>query len=104
MDFCDISEEGKGETEFRNPCECEALVQFQSNTLAILEDLTEKNILFDTTCIKQWRRGVRLNGNVDMIHICLIYLKKPGIIPWGIMGHIFTMDWTFKNQTYGEPF
>ncbi|XP_060086879.1 matrilin-4 [Heteronotia binoei] len=35
-------EEGKGETEFRNPCECEALVQFQSNTLAILEDLTEK--------------------------------------------------------------
>ncbi|XP_062976181.1 matrilin-4 isoform X1 [Elgaria multicarinata webbii] len=35
-------EEGKGETEFRNPCECEALVQFQSNTLAILEDLTDK--------------------------------------------------------------
>ncbi|XP_077191587.1 matrilin-4 [Paroedura picta] len=35
-------EEGKGETEFRNPCECEALVQFQSSTLAILEDLTEK--------------------------------------------------------------
>ncbi|KAH0619101.1 hypothetical protein JD844_018769 [Phrynosoma platyrhinos] len=39
-------EEGKGETEFRNPCECEALVQFQTNTLAILEDLTNKNILF----------------------------------------------------------
>uniref|UniRef100_A0A6J0TD68 Matrilin-4 n=1 Tax=Pogona vitticeps TaxID=103695 RepID=A0A6J0TD68_9SAUR len=35
-------EEGKGETEFRNPCECEALVQFQTNTLAILEDLTDK--------------------------------------------------------------
>lgn len=45
MDFYDISEEGKGETEFRNPCECEALVQFQSNTLAILEDLTERHIL-----------------------------------------------------------
>uniref|UniRef100_A0A8D2Q4F7 Matrilin 4 n=1 Tax=Varanus komodoensis TaxID=61221 RepID=A0A8D2Q4F7_VARKO len=38
-------EEGKGETEFRSPCECEALVQFQSTTVAILEDLTDKNIL-----------------------------------------------------------
>ncbi|XP_025047163.1 matrilin-4 isoform X2 [Alligator sinensis] len=35
-------EEGKGETEIRSPCECEALVQFQSNTVAILESLTEK--------------------------------------------------------------
>nr|XP_006121967.1 matrilin-4 [Pelodiscus sinensis] len=35
-------EEGKGEMEIRSPCECEALVQFQSNTVAILEDLTEK--------------------------------------------------------------
>ncbi|XP_037733075.1 matrilin-4 [Chelonia mydas] len=35
-------EEGKGETEIRSPCECEALVQFQSNTVAILENLTEK--------------------------------------------------------------
>ncbi|XP_038225620.1 matrilin-4 [Dermochelys coriacea] len=35
-------EEGKGETEIRSPCECEALVQFQSNTMAILENLTEK--------------------------------------------------------------
>ncbi|XP_063153212.1 matrilin-4 [Candoia aspera] len=35
-------EEGKGETEIRSPCECAALVQFQSNTLAILEDLTNK--------------------------------------------------------------
>uniref|UniRef100_A0A8D0GE28 Matrilin 4 n=1 Tax=Sphenodon punctatus TaxID=8508 RepID=A0A8D0GE28_SPHPU len=38
-------EEGKGETEIRSPCECEALVEFQSNTLAILENLTEKHIL-----------------------------------------------------------
>ncbi|CAM4548481.1 unnamed protein product [Lepidochelys kempii] len=38
-------EEGKGETEIRSPCECEALVQFQSNTVAILENLTEKHIL-----------------------------------------------------------
>ncbi|XP_025031696.1 matrilin-4 isoform X2 [Python bivittatus] len=35
-------EEGKGETEIRSPCECAALVQFQSNTLEILEDLTNK--------------------------------------------------------------
>ncbi|XP_024057763.1 matrilin-4 [Terrapene carolina triunguis] len=35
-------EEGKGEIEIRSPCECEALVQFQSNTVAILENLTEK--------------------------------------------------------------
>ncbi|XP_034643725.1 matrilin-4 [Trachemys scripta elegans] len=35
-------EEGKGEIEIRSPCECEALVQFQSNTVAILESLTEK--------------------------------------------------------------
>uniref|UniRef100_A0A8C0J5M2 Matrilin 4 n=1 Tax=Chelonoidis abingdonii TaxID=106734 RepID=A0A8C0J5M2_CHEAB len=31
--------------EIRSPCECEALVQFQSNTVGILENLTEKNIL-----------------------------------------------------------
>ncbi|XP_030389512.1 matrilin-4 isoform X2 [Gopherus evgoodei] len=35
-------EEGKGEIEIRSPCECEALVQFQSNTVGILENLTEK--------------------------------------------------------------
>ncbi|XP_030913860.1 matrilin-4 isoform X4 [Geospiza fortis] len=35
-------EEGKGETEIRSPCECEALVQFQTNTVAILQSLTEK--------------------------------------------------------------
>ncbi|XP_074867509.1 matrilin-4 isoform X2 [Carettochelys insculpta] len=35
-------EEGKGELEIQSPCECEALVQFQSNTVAILENLTEK--------------------------------------------------------------
>uniref|UniRef100_A0A8C0J5G2 Matrilin 4 n=1 Tax=Chelonoidis abingdonii TaxID=106734 RepID=A0A8C0J5G2_CHEAB len=29
-------EEGKGEIEIRSPCECEALVQFQSNTVASL--------------------------------------------------------------------
>uniref|UniRef100_A0A8B9EP54 Matrilin 4 n=1 Tax=Anser cygnoides TaxID=8845 RepID=A0A8B9EP54_ANSCY len=28
-----------------NPCECEALVQFQTNTVAILQSLTERNIL-----------------------------------------------------------
>uniref|UniRef100_A0A8C0UCG1 Matrilin coiled-coil trimerisation domain-containing protein n=1 Tax=Cyanistes caeruleus TaxID=156563 RepID=A0A8C0UCG1_CYACU len=39
-------EEGKGETEIRSPCECEALVQFQTNTVAILQSLTEKNILW----------------------------------------------------------
>ncbi|NXW89006.1 MATN4 protein, partial [Alopecoenas beccarii] len=39
-------EESKGETEFRSPCECEALVQFQTNTVAILQSLTEKNILW----------------------------------------------------------
>uniref|UniRef100_A0A8C3URK2 Matrilin 4 n=1 Tax=Catharus ustulatus TaxID=91951 RepID=A0A8C3URK2_CATUS len=38
--------EGKGETEIRSPCECEALVQFQTNTVAILQSLTEKNILW----------------------------------------------------------
>ncbi|XP_054074442.1 matrilin-4 [Rissa tridactyla] len=37
-------EEGKGEMEIRSPCECEALVQFQTNTVAILQSLTEKNI------------------------------------------------------------
>ncbi|XP_009707410.1 PREDICTED: matrilin-4 [Cariama cristata] len=35
-------EEGKGEMEIRSPCECEALVQFQTNTVAILQSLTEK--------------------------------------------------------------
>ncbi|PKK23754.1 matrilin 4 [Columba livia] len=35
-------EESKGETEIRSPCECEALVQFQTNTVAILQSLTEK--------------------------------------------------------------
>ncbi|XP_044296224.1 matrilin-4 [Varanus komodoensis] len=34
-------EEGKGETEFRSPCECEALVQFQSTTVGILDSLTQ---------------------------------------------------------------
>uniref|UniRef100_A0A8C8RK81 Matrilin 4 n=1 Tax=Pelusios castaneus TaxID=367368 RepID=A0A8C8RK81_9SAUR len=29
-----------------SPCECEAIVQFQSNTVAILENLTEKHILW----------------------------------------------------------
>lgn len=41
-----VTEEGKGETEIRSPCECEALVQFQTNTMAILQSLTEKNILW----------------------------------------------------------
>lgn len=41
-----VTEEGKGETEIRSPCECEALVQFQTNTVAILQSLTEKNILW----------------------------------------------------------
>ncbi|XP_032054181.1 matrilin-4 [Aythya fuligula] len=35
-------EEGRGETEIRSPCECEALVQFQTNTVAILQSLTER--------------------------------------------------------------
>uniref|UniRef100_A0A8B9T210 Matrilin 4 n=1 Tax=Anas platyrhynchos TaxID=8839 RepID=A0A8B9T210_ANAPL len=39
-------EEGRGETEIRSPCECEALVQFQTNTVAILQSLTERNILW----------------------------------------------------------
>uniref|UniRef100_A0A8B9ZFV2 Matrilin 4 n=1 Tax=Anas platyrhynchos TaxID=8839 RepID=A0A8B9ZFV2_ANAPL len=34
------------ETEIRSPCECEALVQFQTNTVAILQSLTERNILW----------------------------------------------------------
>ncbi|KFV59763.1 Matrilin-4, partial [Gavia stellata] len=41
-----VTEEGKGETAIRSPCECEALVQFQTNTVAILQSLTEKNILW----------------------------------------------------------
>jgi len=41
-----VAEESKGETEIRSPCECEALVQFQTNTVAILQSLTEKNILW----------------------------------------------------------
>lgn len=41
-----VTEEGKGEMEIRSPCECEALVQFQTNTVAILQSLTEKNILW----------------------------------------------------------
>lgn len=41
-----VAEESKGETEIRSPCECEALVQFQTNTVAILQSLTEKNILY----------------------------------------------------------
>lgn len=41
-----VTEEGKGVTEIRSPCECEALVQFQTNTVAILQSLTEKNILW----------------------------------------------------------
>uniref|UniRef100_A0A8B9T2H9 Matrilin 4 n=1 Tax=Anas platyrhynchos TaxID=8839 RepID=A0A8B9T2H9_ANAPL len=32
--------------EIRSPCECEALVQFQTNTVAILQSLTERNILW----------------------------------------------------------
>ncbi|NWQ82358.1 MATN1 protein, partial [Columbina picui] len=43
---CSIAQESKGETEIRSPCECEALVQFQTNTVAILQSLTEKNILW----------------------------------------------------------
>uniref|UniRef100_A0A8C2UHI5 Matrilin 4 n=1 Tax=Coturnix japonica TaxID=93934 RepID=A0A8C2UHI5_COTJA len=39
-------EEGRGEMEIRSPCECEALVQFQTNTVAILQSLTERNILW----------------------------------------------------------
>ncbi|XP_053937726.1 matrilin-4 isoform X4 [Cuculus canorus] len=35
-------EEGKGEMEIRGLCECEVLVQFQTNTVAILRSLTEK--------------------------------------------------------------
>lgn len=44
-EFCGISEEGTGTTEIRSPCECAALVQFQTNTIEILQDLTNKNIL-----------------------------------------------------------
>nr|XP_006010817.1 PREDICTED: matrilin-4-like [Latimeria chalumnae] len=35
-------EEGKGETEIKDPCECENLVQFQTGTLATLEQLAQK--------------------------------------------------------------
>ncbi|KAG9473979.1 hypothetical protein GDO78_004333 [Eleutherodactylus coqui] len=35
-------EEIKGETEFKNPCECEHLVGFQTNTLTTLGNLAEK--------------------------------------------------------------
>ncbi|XP_015683547.1 matrilin-4 [Protobothrops mucrosquamatus] len=35
-------EEGTGTTEIRSPCECAALVQFQTNTIEILQDLTNK--------------------------------------------------------------
>uniref|UniRef100_A0A8C5QLM9 Matrilin 4 n=1 Tax=Leptobrachium leishanense TaxID=445787 RepID=A0A8C5QLM9_9ANUR len=38
-------EEIKGETEFKNPCDCEHLVDFQSNTLTTLGNLSEKHIL-----------------------------------------------------------
>ncbi|KAM4622646.1 matrilin-4 [Discoglossus pictus] len=35
-------EEIKGETEFKNPCDCEHLVSFQTNTLTTLGNLAEK--------------------------------------------------------------
>ncbi|XP_069807588.1 matrilin-4 isoform X3 [Dendropsophus ebraccatus] len=35
-------EEIKGETEFKNPCDCEHLISFQTNTLTTLGNLTEK--------------------------------------------------------------
>ncbi|XP_063314977.1 matrilin-4 isoform X1 [Pelobates fuscus] len=35
-------EEIKGETEFKNPCDCEHLVSFQSSTLTTLGNLSEK--------------------------------------------------------------
>ncbi|XP_075702762.1 matrilin-4 isoform X2 [Rhinoderma darwinii] len=35
-------EEIKGETEFKNPCDCEHLVSFQTNTLTVLGNLAEK--------------------------------------------------------------
>ncbi|XP_056404222.1 matrilin-4 isoform X4 [Hyla sarda] len=35
-------EEIKGETEFKNPCDCEHLINFQTNTLTTLGNLAEK--------------------------------------------------------------
>lgn len=52
-----VTEEGKGETEIRSPCECEALVQFQTNTVAILQSLTEKNILWGDAWACQGAEG-----------------------------------------------
>uniref|UniRef100_A0A663N4X1 Matrilin coiled-coil trimerisation domain-containing protein n=1 Tax=Athene cunicularia TaxID=194338 RepID=A0A663N4X1_ATHCN len=54
-------EEGKGEMEIRSPCECEALVQFQTNTVAILQSLTEKNILWGDA----WDAGVQGSLETD---------------------------------------
>lgn len=65
-----VTEEGKGETEIRSPCECEALVQFQTNTVAILQSLTEKNILWGDAwaCWSAGQPGDRLHtgkGGMD---------------------------------------
>ncbi|NWY33471.1 MATN4 protein, partial [Pheucticus melanocephalus] len=62
-------EEGKGETEIRSPCECEALVQFQTNTVAILQSLTEKNIL--------WGEAWAWQGAGDRAH-----MGEGGIAKW----------------------
>lgn len=35
-------EEGKGEVEVKNPCDCENIVQFQTSTLALLQNLSTK--------------------------------------------------------------
>uniref|UniRef100_A0A452HYY5 Uncharacterized protein n=1 Tax=Gopherus agassizii TaxID=38772 RepID=A0A452HYY5_9SAUR len=69
-------EEGKGEIEIRSPCECEALVQFQSNTVGILENLTEKHILLghqqgpglsNSRCRIQMELGVCSSSSKDSV-------------------------------------
>lgn len=41
-----FAEESQGEIEVKDPCACESLVEFQQATMAALDQLNQKHILY----------------------------------------------------------
>lgn len=46
--YLPFAEESQGEIEVKDPCACESLVEFQQATMAAMDQLNQKHILYES--------------------------------------------------------
>uniref|UniRef100_A0AAY4ETS1 VWFA domain-containing protein n=1 Tax=Denticeps clupeoides TaxID=299321 RepID=A0AAY4ETS1_9TELE len=63
------AEESQGEIEVKDPCACDSLVEFQRATMANIEQLNQKHILFKHSCIGGWWQLVETLASERLDHL-----------------------------------